>query len=57
VVIIEYDERPPSRWVPYPIASTYLGRLLVTAGLSDPRVVARTPSIYGGTMYVMSAVR
>ena len=57
VVIIEYDERPPSRWVPYPIASTYLGRLLVTAGLSDPRVVARAPSIYGGTMYVMSAVR
>ena len=56
-VIVEYDDRPASRWVPYPIASAYLGRLLVTAGLSDPRIVARTPSIYGGTMYVMSAVR
>jgi SAM-dependent methyltransferase len=56
-VIIEYEERPPSRWVPYPVTSVGLSRLLTTAGLSDPRVVARVPSIYGGTMYVMSAVR
>jgi SAM-dependent methyltransferase len=56
-VIIEYDERPASRWVPYPITSAYLPRLLTTAGLRDPRIVARAPSIYGGTMYVATAVR
>lgn len=51
-VIIEYDQRPKSRWVPHPIDSTDLPRLFTAAGLGEPRVVARSASEYGGEMYV-----
>ena len=51
-VLIEYDGRRPSRWVPHPIASIDLPRLFSAAALGPPRVVARTASAFGGEMYV-----
>lgn len=57
VVIIEYDRRAPSRWVPFPISMARLPALLESAGLSPPTIVATRPSRYGGDMYVAVAER
>jgi SAM-dependent methyltransferase len=57
VVIVEYDGRGPNRWVPYPIASTALPSLVRAAGLGPPRITARRPSAFGGTLYVAYADR
>jgi trans-aconitate methyltransferase len=51
VVIVEYDGRTPSRWVPYPIPRARLAELHTTAGLSPPTFTAVRPSSFGGTMY------
>lgn len=52
VVIVEYDGRRPSRWVPYPISSAMLPEVLVGAGLAAPTITATRPSAYGGSLYV-----
>jgi SAM-dependent methyltransferase len=57
VVLVEYDRRPASRWVPYPISAERWPALAATAGLETPRIVARRPSAYGGEMYVAVADR
>jgi SAM-dependent methyltransferase len=57
LVVIEYQDRPASRWVPHPVSSARFAELAADAGLSPPRVVARRPSAYGGEMYVALAVR
>jgi len=57
VVIIEYDGRRPSRWVPYPISTASLPELLTGLGLSPPTITATRPSAYGGTLYVAVADR
>lgn len=57
LVVIEYQDRPASRWVPYPVPSARLGELAADAGLSPVRVVATRPSAFGGQMYVAMAVR
>jgi ubiquinone/menaquinone biosynthesis C-methylase UbiE len=57
VVVIEYENRPASRWVPHPVSSARLAELAADAGLTPPRVVAKRPSAYGGDMYVAMAVR
>jgi ubiquinone/menaquinone biosynthesis C-methylase UbiE len=57
VVFVEYDRRPASRWVPYPIDAATLPRLCEAAGLSRPIVTATRPSNYGGEMYVAYADR
>jgi SAM-dependent methyltransferase len=51
-VLVEYDGRRPSRWVPYPIPIARLPALAAAAGLSEPIVTATRPSDYGGTLYV-----
>lgn len=51
-VIIEYDNRPRSRWVPFPVSLARLGGLARAAGFAAPVVVGRRASDYGGTMYV-----
>jgi len=51
-VLIEYDQRSPSRWVPHPIDAADLPPLYQAAGLAAPRVVARADSAFGGEMYV-----
>jgi ubiquinone/menaquinone biosynthesis C-methylase UbiE len=57
VVLIEYDRRSASRWVPYPIPMTRLPSLARSAGLSTPAVTATRPSAFGGTIYVAAADR
>ena len=52
VVVIEYDQRSRSRWVPHPIPSADLPALFEAAALTAPRVVARMESAFGGEMYV-----
>ena len=51
ILVVEYDGRPASRWVPYPISVDRLRRLAPQAGLTAPRVVNARPSAYGGIMY------
>jgi SAM-dependent methyltransferase len=57
VVIVEYDRRGASRWVPYPIWRDRLPALAANAGLSPPRVTATRPSAFGGIIYVAAADR
>jgi ubiquinone/menaquinone biosynthesis C-methylase UbiE len=55
VVLIEYDRRSASQWVPYPIPSAQLLALAAAAGLSSFRVTASRASDYGGELYVAIA--
>ncbi len=57
VVLIEYDRRPASRWVPHPIPAERWPALADAAGLSRPAVVARRRSAFGGDLYVAIADR
>jgi len=57
VVVIEYDRRARSSWVPYPISPERLAVLAASAGLSAPAVTATRPSAFGGTLYVAAAER
>jgi SAM-dependent methyltransferase len=57
VVVVEYDRRAASRWVPYPIPPVRLAKLATAAGLAAPRVTATRPSAFGGTLYVAAAER
>ena len=57
VVVIEYDRRRASRWVPFPIDSDRLPELAAHAGLSAPAITATQPSLYGGAIYVAAMDR
>ena len=57
VVVVEYDRRAPSRWVPYPIDAAEWPRLAQAPGLSRPAITARQPSVYAGTLYAGLAMR
>jgi len=57
VVVVEYDRRAASRWVPYPIPPVRLAELAASAGLSAPVVTATRPSAFGGRLYVAVALR
>jgi SAM-dependent methyltransferase len=45
-VIVEYDTREASRWVPYPVSQARLTTLLEHAGYPAIRVLQSRPSIY-----------
>ena len=55
VVLVEYDRRAASRWVPYPIAVERLPALAEAAGLTAPVVTATRPSAYSGVLYAARA--
>lgn len=57
VVVIEYDRRRASRWVPYPIDSDLLPEIAAIAGLTAPTFTATRPSLYGGAIYVAAMDR
>lgn len=57
LVLIEYEGRRPSPWVPYPVPAARLRELAAAAGLTPPQVVATRPSAFGGEMYVATALR
>ena len=50
LVIVEYEGRPASRWVPYPVSAARLADLL-PAGMSVPVLAGSRPSAFGGRMY------
>jgi SAM-dependent methyltransferase len=51
VVIVEYDNRPASRWVPFPVSMTRLTDLARLARLGAPEQIGRRRSMFGGSMY------
>ncbi|MGI9181240.1 MAG: class I SAM-dependent methyltransferase [Longimicrobiaceae bacterium] len=57
LVVVEYDRRPASRWVPYPVSQERLRELLPTAGFTAPAVVGTRPSLYSGMLYAAVALR
>ena len=57
VVLVEYDRRAANHWIPYPIGISRLDRLMQSAGLSKPVVLARQPSRFSGELYVAVADR
>jgi len=57
VVLIEYDQRESTRWVPYPIDAAAVPALFAAAGLTPPTIVARADSAFGGEMYVAAGQR
>jgi SAM-dependent methyltransferase len=57
LVLIEYEGRRPSRWVPHPVDSARFVELAAGAGFTPPRVVSRRPSLFGGDIYAAVAER
>lgn len=57
LVLIEYEGRRPSRWVPHPVDSARFVELAVGAGFTPPRIATRRPSLFGGEIYVAVAGR
>jgi SAM-dependent methyltransferase len=57
LVLVEYDRREASRWVPYPIPISRLPALAAAAGLSPFTVTASRPSMYQGVLYAACAAR
>ena len=57
VVLVEYDRRSASRWVPYPISIAGLPTLARAAGLSRFTVAESRPSNYEGVIYTAFADR
>ena len=51
IVVVEYDNRPPSRWVPFPVSLDRLAGLTAEAQLGVPEAIGRYRSIFGGSMY------
>ena len=52
VVVVEYDNRSASRWVPYPIHSVQWPALARLAGLTAPVITGSRRSAFGGELYV-----
>ena len=57
VVVVEYDRRAPSRWVPHPIDASRWPRLATSAGLVRAAITATRPSAYSGVLYAGVALR
>lgn len=57
VVVVEYDRRERSRWVPYPIDASHWPELAEAAGLAGATVTATLPSVYAGVLYAGVAMR
>lgn len=57
LVVMEYEGRRPSPWVPHPLDSARLVELARGAGFTPPSVVARRPSRFGGEIYAAVAER
>ena len=57
LVLVEYEGRGPSRWVPFPVSFARFGVLARDAGLGDPVRAGARRSAFGGTMYAAVAER
>ena len=56
LVVVEYEGRKPSPWVPAPVSLARL-RVLLPAGVGALREVGRRSSAYGGMIYAAVAER
>jgi ubiquinone/menaquinone biosynthesis C-methylase UbiE len=57
VVVVEYDRRGASRWVPYPIPASRWPELAAAAGLTAATITATRPSAYQGIIYAGTATK
>jgi SAM-dependent methyltransferase len=57
VVLVEYDRRAASQWVPFPIHASRWAHLATSAGLAQPAVTATRQSAYAGVLYAAVATR
>ena len=57
VIVVEYDRREASEWVPYPIPASRWLQLAESAGLTDATITATRPSSYSGILYTGVAWR
>ncbi|HEY2374992.1 MAG TPA: class I SAM-dependent methyltransferase [Gemmatimonadaceae bacterium] len=57
IVVVEYDNRPPSRWVPFPLSLTRLAELSRIAHLGAPELIGQRRSMFGGSMYAARVPR
>jgi ubiquinone/menaquinone biosynthesis C-methylase UbiE len=55
IVLVEYEGRRPSRWVPFPVELARFDELADIAGLTAPTRVGSRPSAFGATMYAAYA--
>ena len=51
LLVVEYDNRARSRWVPYPVGFDRLVEVAQHVGLGAPALLGRRKSAFGGTMY------
>ena len=56
LVVVEYEDRAPSRWVPHPVSLARLGAIL-PPGMGPLRRIGGRPSAFGGSMYAAVAER
>lgn len=57
VVVVEYDRRAASRWVPYPLPASRWPELATSVGMTDARITATRPSEYQGILYAGVAIK
>ena len=57
VVVIEYDRREASRWVPYPLSAARWPTLAGASGLLGAKITATRPSAYQGVLYAGCAIK
>ncbi|MFL5575870.1 MAG: class I SAM-dependent methyltransferase [Gemmatimonadaceae bacterium] len=55
LVVVEYEGRAPTRWVPFPVSLSRLREVAGDAGLGAPTLVGSRRSAFGGTMYAAYA--
>jgi hypothetical protein len=51
LLVVEYDGRPPSPWVPYPLGFSALRALLLERGFSEIAKLGTRASRFGGELY------
>lgn len=51
IVVVEYDRRSASRWVPHPLPLRELAAAARKAGLKEPEEIGRRKSRYQGELY------
>ena len=57
VIVVEYDRRGASQWVPHPIPAAQWPALADSAGLVEATITSRRPSMYSGSLYVGVATK
>jgi hypothetical protein len=51
LLVVEYDGRPPSPWVPYPLGFSALRALILERGFTEIAKLGTRASRFGGELY------